>query len=119
DRMLAVAVGRRSARFALELGAVLVAALVWGRPLSTAPLVDPIVTGVAPAGAPDVILVTLDTTRADHLSTYGYARDTSPNLSAFAADALLFTEARSPAAWTLPAHASLFTGMYPTRHGAH
>src|SRR5439155_1366839 len=39
--------------------------------------------------------------------------------AAVAADALLFTQARSPAAWTLPAHASLFTGMYPSRHGAH
>src|SRR5262249_2244584 len=60
-----------------------------------------------------------DTTRADHLSTYGYGRETSPNLTAFAADAMRFTQARSPAAWTLPGHASLLTGQYPGRHGAH
>jgi len=120
DRLLGLVVRRCGARIVVTLAAAGLAALVWGRPLATAPLDDPIVTGVPPAaGAPDVILVSLDTTRADHLSTYGYGRDTSPNLSQFAADALLFTQARSPAAWTLPGHASLFTGMYPTRHGAH
>jgi arylsulfatase A-like enzyme len=120
DRAVALAVRRRPARLGLELAAAGLAALVWGSPLATAPLDDPIVTAVPPpAGAPDVILVTLDTTRADHLSTYGYGRETSPALTAFAEDALLFTQARSPAAWTLPGHASLFTGMYPSRHGAH
>ena len=77
-------------------------------------------TGVPPpAGTPDVFLISLDTTRADHLSTYGYGRDTSPHLTAFATDALLFTEARSPAGWTLPGHASMLTGLYPSQHGAH
>ena len=120
DRLLAAVVARRGARLAVELAAAALAVAVWGRPIGTAPIDDPLVTAVPPpAGAPDVILVVLDTTRADHLSTYGYARATSPHLSAFAEDALLFTQARSPAAWTLPGHASLFTGMYPTRHGAH
>jgi len=119
DRTLRIAVPRPAARLAVVLGALTLVVAGWGHPLATAPIDDPIVTGVPPAHAPDVILVTLDTTRADHLSTYGYARETSPNLSAFAADGLLFTAARSPAAWTLPGHASLFTGMYPTRHGAH
>jgi len=120
DRLLAVAVRRRGARFALELVAAGVALAVWGAPLDPRPLDDAVVTAVPPpAGTPDVIIVSLDTTRADHLSTYGYGRRTSPNLTAFAADALRFTQARSPAAWTLPGHASLFTGMYPSRHGAH
>ena len=111
---------RRPTRLALELAAAGIAAFVWGHPLSTAPIVSPVVTAVPPpAGTPDVVLVSLDTTRADHLSTYGYGRETSPNLTAFAADALLFTQAHSPAAWTLPAHASVFTGQYPSRHGAH
>jgi len=119
DALLGLAL-RRPARFALELAGAAVAALVWGHPLSTAALVSPVVTAVPPpAGTPDVVLVSLDTTRADHLSTYGYARPTSPRLSAFAEDALLFTQARSPAAWTLPGHASVFTGQYPSRHGAH
>jgi arylsulfatase A-like enzyme len=120
DRALGVAVRRRGLRLGLELASAGVALLLFGQPLASAPLDDPIVTAVPPpAGTPDVILVTLDTTRADHLSTYGYARETSPHLTAFAGDALRFDQARSPAAWTLPGHASLFTGMYPSRHGAH
>jgi arylsulfatase A-like enzyme len=119
DRVIALGVRGRLARAAVAVVAAGIAALVWGRPLATAPIDDPIVTGVPPAGAPDVILIVMDTTRADHLSTYGYGRETSPELTTFATDALLFTQARSPAAWTLPGHASLFTGMYPTRHGAH
>jgi arylsulfatase A-like enzyme len=120
DRVVALAVTRRARRLALQLAAAAVAACVWGHPLGTAPIDEAVVTAVPPpAGTPDVILVSLDTTRADHLSTYGYARETSPNLTAFAAEALTFTEARSTASWTLPGHASLFTGMYPSRHGAH
>src|SRR5712664_1616375 len=120
DRLLAVAVARRGARLGVELAAAALALVVWGRPIATAPIDAPLATAVPPpAGSPDVILIVLDTTRADHLSTYGYARETSRHLSAFAADGLLFTQARSPAAWTLPGHASLFTGTYPTRHGAH
>jgi arylsulfatase A-like enzyme len=99
-------------------GAVLL--LATAKPLDTSPRIEDVVTGVPPpAGTPDVILVSMDTTRADHLSTYGYARETSPNLSAFATDALLFTQARSPAGWTLPGHASMLTGLYPSAHGAH
>lgn len=102
----------------LVVGGVLL--LATGRPLDTAPLIEDVVTGVPPpAGTPDVILVSLDTTRADHLSTYGYARETSPHLTALAADALLFTRARSSAGWTLPGHASMLTGLFPSRHGAH
>lgn len=67
---------------------------------------------------PNVVLVTLDTTRADHLGCYGYARPTSPNVDALAADATLYTRALAPATWTLPSHASLFTGKCPTSHGA-
>jgi arylsulfatase A-like enzyme len=120
DRALALVVRRRGVRLGVELAVAALVVLVWGRPLVRAPLEDPIVTAVPPpAGSPDVVLVVLDTTRADRLSTFGYARETSPSLSAFAADALRFTQARSPAAWTLPGHASLFTGTYPSRHGAH
>ena len=120
DRALGLLVTRRGVRLGLEVAGGALAAALLGHPLASAPLEDPITTALPPpAGAPDVILVSLDTTRADHLSTYGYGRETSPHLTAFAADALLFTQAHSPAAWTLPAHASLFTGMYPSRHGAH
>lgn len=119
DRLLAFAVRRRGIRLGLELAAAALAAVVWGRPLDPSPLVDAVVTAIPPpAGTPDVVLVSLDTTRADRLSTYGHERDTSPNLTALATDALRFTQARSPSAWTLPGHASMFTGLYPSRHGA-
>jgi arylsulfatase A-like enzyme len=65
----------------------------------------------------DVVLLVLDTQRADRLSSYGYAAPTSPNLDAFAADATLFRHAITPAQWTVPTHASLFTGLYPSVHG--
>ena len=66
--------------------------------------------------APHILLVVLDTLRRDHLSTYGYQRATAPALDDFAARATLFERAISPAQWTLPAHASLFTGRYPAVH---
>ena len=68
---------------------------------------------------PDIVFLVLDTQRADRLSCYGCPEVTSPHLDAFAADAALFRYAFAPAQWTIPVHASLFTGMYPTRHGAH
>ena len=119
DRMLALLLRARPRRMALELVLGAGALAVWGAPLRTAPLLDPIVTAVPPpAGAPDVILVSWDTTRADHLSTYGYERETSPNLTAFAHDARRYRNARSTAGWTLPGHASMLTGLFPATHGA-
>jgi arylsulfatase A-like enzyme len=67
---------------------------------------------------PDVVLITLDTTRADRLGCYGYPRDTSPNLDRLAQQATVYTRAYSTTSWTLPAHASLFTGRFATSHGA-
>jgi arylsulfatase A-like enzyme len=63
--------------------------------------------------ARNVVLIVLDTVRADHLSLYGYARDTTPNLTRLAEQGVLFERARSTAPWTLPSHASLFTGRWP------
>jgi len=68
---------------------------------------------------PNVILIVLDTLRAEQLSCYGYARQTSPNLDAFAAGATRYARALNASPWTLPSHASLFTGLYPFEHGAH
>jgi arylsulfatase A-like enzyme len=64
------------------------------------------------------VLVTLDTTRADHLELFGYARPTSPNLTALGAESVVYERAYSTSSWTLPGHASLFTGKYPSSHGA-
>lgn len=71
---------------------------------------------------PDVIVLILDTVRADHMSIYGYERDTTPRLRAFlerSDRAVLYPLAFTPASWTGPAHASLFTGRMPSEHGAH
>lgn len=82
-----------------------------------------LVTGCAESGdrspepLPRLILVTIDTLRADHLGAYGYPRDTSPNLDAFADEAIVFETCLSPLASTLPAHTSLLTGVHPLEHG--
>lgn len=67
---------------------------------------------------PNVLLVVLDTTRADAVLP---ATDpaATPRLDRLAADGVVYTHARSTSAWTVPAHGSLFTGLYPSRHGAH
>ncbi|MEB2285560.1 MAG: hypothetical protein B6D46_14085 [Polyangiaceae bacterium UTPRO1] len=120
DRVVGAVLRRDSVRLATLVAAALVAVWIWGKPLAIAPLDDPRpLRAVAPADAPDVFLISMDTTRADHMSTYGYARETSPRLTELAADGLNFTAARSPAQWTVPGHASMLTGMYPSRHGAH
>ena len=66
-----------------------------------------------------IILITLDTTRADHLSCYGYERTTTPNLDRLASEGRRYEWAVAASSWTLPTHASLFTGLYPATHGAH
>ena len=113
----------RPAACALALGAV---ALLTAR--SNAEAGDPGPTGLdtppatLPPGSPrppNLILMVLDTVRADHLSCYGYERETSPGLDAFARDeATLYTKARATSPFTLASHASLLTGLYPARHGA-
>jgi len=65
---------------------------------------------------PDIILIVLDTLRADRLSCYGYPRDTTPHTDEFGESGTLFERAIVPAQWTIPSHASLFTGEYPTTH---
>jgi arylsulfatase A-like enzyme len=64
-----------------------------------------------------IVLVTLDTLRADHLGCYGYVRDTSPFIDSLARKGVIFTNAFAPMATTSPSHASLFTSLYPLQHG--
>ncbi|WP_436345436.1 sulfatase [Natronorubrum sp. FCH18a] len=66
----------------------------------------------------NVLFVVLDTVRKDRLGPYGYERETTPELSRFAEEATVFDGAVAPAPWTLPVHASMFTGRYPSQHGA-
>lgn len=67
--------------------------------------------------ASSIVLITLDTTRADHLGCYGYFRDTSPTLDAVAAESIVFERCLAPMAQTLPSHVTLFTGTNPSEHG--
>lgn len=71
-----------------------------------------------PARAPNVVLLVLDTVRADHLGCYGHAGAATPFLDALAAGADRYSAAESPAPWTLPSHASMFTGRFAFEHGA-
>lgn len=66
---------------------------------------------------PNILLISLDTTRADHLSVYGYERPTSPSLEALAKDGIVFETAYAPSATTGPSHATLFTSVLPISHG--
>jgi len=75
-------------------------------------------TSPAEMPRPNVVLISIDTLRPDHLGAYGYARATSPSIDALAAGGVLFENALSPSSWTLPAHASLLSGVSPYRHGA-
>jgi arylsulfatase A-like enzyme len=67
---------------------------------------------------PNVILVTIDTLRADHLGCYGYGRPTSPFIDTLAMEGARFADASSPAAWTKPSTGTILTGLFPSRHGA-
>ena len=75
--------------------------------------------GLDSARGSNVILITLDALRAGHLGSYGYPRDTSPNIDKIASEGVLFTNAFSQSSWTIPSLASLLTSMYPGQHGAH
>jgi len=77
-------------------------------------------TRPASAGVqPNVVLIVLDTVRADHLSVYGYARPTTPSLEALAREATVYRHAAATSDVTLSSHASLFTGLYASAHKAH
>lgn len=67
--------------------------------------------------APSVILISIDTCRADYLGCYGCRRNTTPNIDAFAGEATLFTRVVSPVPTTLPSHCSMLTGTIPPHHG--
>ncbi len=108
--------------FALSIAGVAVAvAIGLGRVGSAAHATDlpqpPAV--VSEALLPPAVLIVLDTVRVDHLRLYGYERDTMPRLERFARDhSVVIDGAVANSPHSLPTHASLFTGLYPPRHGA-
>lgn len=69
--------------------------------------------------SPDTILIVMDATGARNLSCYGYHQPTTPHLERSVERCVLYEAAMSPAGWHLPAFASMFTGLYLSRHGAH
>src|SRR5262245_11073841 len=74
-------------------------------------------SGAHSAARPNVLVLVMDTTRADRCSFLGYSRGTTPRLAEFAKDAVTFSDAWAPCCWTGPSHASLFTGLRPEHHG--
>lgn len=65
----------------------------------------------------NLVLISVDTLRADHLGTYGYERPTSPFIDELASRGVVFERAYTTATWTVPSHASMLTGLYPRHHG--
>ena len=72
----------------------------------------------APAGAPDVVLIVVDTLRADHLSCYGYTAIHTPHIDRLAGDGIRYANTFSQASWTRPSIATILSGLYPSSHGA-
>jgi arylsulfatase A-like enzyme len=66
--------------------------------------------------SPDIVFIVLDTQRADRLGCNGHEKAITPNIDQFAREGVLFEQAIAPAQWTIPSHASMFTGYYPTAH---
>jgi arylsulfatase A-like enzyme len=99
-------------------GAIVLMAISYalGRP---APSAVEAASTAAGSDRPNILLIVMDTVHADHLAVYGYGRDTTPNLRDLARDSMVYTEAMSASDITLTSHASLFTGMYPSWHGAY
>jgi len=107
------------APLALLLAAVLAFASM-DEPAKEASIAFPEPSAVEAPSRPSVLLLVLDTVRADHLSLYGYERETSPSLQRWShqENVRVYSQAYSTAPWTGPAHASLFTGEISSHHGA-
>ena len=76
-------------------------------------------SGDSGAAPPNVVIITMDTARADHMGSYGYPVNTTPVLDALAGDATRYTRVVASSPWTVPTHASFFTGKFAFEHGAH
>ncbi len=99
-------------------GPTIALALALGAVLSACSGSPPPPPDAAPA-RPSLILVTLDTTRADHIGAYGYKGAVTPTIDGLAAEGLRLDRAYATVPLTTPSHASMMTGLYPTRHGIH
>jgi arylsulfatase A-like enzyme len=102
---------RRTVVWIIAIVGLLAIGVFWGRAISESRAQAKLPPAVA--GSPNVLLIVMDTVRAQNLSLYGYSRLTTPNLEKLAQTGVRFDRAISTAPWTLPSHASMFTGRYP------
>jgi arylsulfatase A-like enzyme len=101
-------------------GAVVVLLMVWAGIQGGKYFHERNATGELPAaapGSPNIVVIVVDTLRADHVSSYGYRRPTTPEIDALAKQGTLFENAVSTCSWSLPSHVSLLTGRYVFEHG--
>jgi len=118
--------GQRPALFVVSLIAALAAMLLVGAEGLGAAPAKPIDRGFTLdagkaamlAGKPNVVIIVIDTLRADHTTMCGYKYPTTPNLEQLARECQFFPNGETVDSWTLPSHASMFTGLYPREHGA-
>jgi arylsulfatase A-like enzyme len=114
-------IARRSARLVsiarlcvpVMIAGLIVAAVLWSDRVVSAERRALAALPAPRAGTPNVLLIVLDDVRASSMSLYGRTRQTTPNLERFAESAVVFSHARPTASWTLPSHASMFTGQWP------
>jgi len=92
--------------------------MIGRRPLFFAPLLA-LSAACTKAELPqrNILLITVDTLRADHLGAYGYSKPTSPSIDALFAESVVFDDAQSSSSWTLPSFASMFTSLHSSAHG--
>src|SRR5229473_4681446 len=88
-------------------------------PLMTGILASASAAAASPNAAPNVVVITIDTLRPDHLGCYGYKQIRTPNIDALAADGIRFERAYTSVPVTLPSHTAIFTGTYPIHSGMH
>ncbi|MGH9517881.1 MAG: sulfatase [Terriglobales bacterium] len=106
---------RRSAPWLLGALALVMVGIQGGKSISEAHAFSKL--PAAAPGSPNILVIVVDTLRADHLSSYGYSRQTSPNIDNLARHGVLFENAIAPSSWSLPSHASLVTGQPVHEHG--
>ena len=98
------------------VAAVVAIAIGFGLSIGQPAVAAPTANEALPADAPNVLVIVVDTLRADHLPAYGYASGDTPHLDRFAEDAIRFEQAFANASWTRPSFASILTGRYPSSH---
>ena len=117
QRWMGTGVAYRRLRLVLPLAVLSMFGAYWAYPLRR-PLDEGIEAVTSDPSLPNIVLIILDTVRADHMSLYGYEVATTPKLEAFAREATLYSRATASSDMTLSSHGSIFTGLYAKSHGA-